>query len=50
MVPRKSLIARAIVLEDNRHFWRGVFDGDGYFKNKDGKDANKMILTGSNDL
>jgi hypothetical protein len=50
IVPRKSLIARAIGVEDNRHFWRGVFDGDGYFKNKDGKDADKMILTGSNDL
>jgi hypothetical protein len=50
IVPRKSLIARVIGLENNRHFWRGVFDGDGYFKNKDGKDADKMILTGSNDL
>jgi hypothetical protein len=50
VVPRKSLIARAIGLENNRHFWRGVFDGDGYFKNKDGKDADKMILTGSNGL
>jgi hypothetical protein len=50
IVPRKSLIAKVIGLEDNRHFWRGVFDGDGYFKNKDGKDADKMILTGSNDL
>jgi len=37
-------------LENTNHFWRGVFDGDGYFKNKDGKDADKMILTGSNDL
>jgi hypothetical protein len=50
IVPRKSLTARVIGLEDNRHFWRGVFDGDGYFKNKDGKDGDKMILTGSNDL
>jgi hypothetical protein len=50
IVPRKSLIAKAIGLENNRHFWRGVFDGDGYFKNKDGKDADKMILTGSNGL
>lgn len=50
IVPRKSFIARAIGLENNRHFWRGVFDGDGYFKNKDGKDGDKMILTGSNDL
>ena len=50
VVKRKSLIAKAIGLENDRHFWRGVFDGDGYFKNKDGKDADKMILTGSNDL
>ena len=50
IVPRKSLIAKVIGLETNPHFWRGVFDGDGYFKNKDGKDADKMILTGSNDL
>jgi hypothetical protein len=50
IVPRKSLIARVIGLEDNRDFWRGVFDGDGYFKNKDGLDGDKMILTGSNDL
>jgi hypothetical protein len=27
-----------------------VFDGDGYFKNRDGRDGDKMILTGSNDL
>jgi hypothetical protein len=50
IVPRKSLIARVIGLENNPHFWRGVFDGDGYFKNKDGKDGDRMVLTGSNDL
>jgi hypothetical protein len=50
IVPRKSLVARVIGLEDDRHFWRGVFDGDGYFKNKDGKDGDRMVLTGSNDL
>jgi hypothetical protein len=50
IVLRKSFIARAIGLENNRHFWRGVFDGDGYFKNKDGKDGDRMVLTGSNDL
>jgi len=50
IVPRKSLVARIIGLENNRHFWRGVFEGDGYFKNKDGNDGDKMILTGSNDL
>jgi|GEM_PF-1561355 len=50
IVPRKSLIAKAIGLENNRHFWRGVFDGDGYLKNKDGKEGDRMVLTGSNDL
>ncbi len=50
IVPRKSFTARVIGLENNRHFWRGVFDGDGYFKNKDGRDGDKMILTGNNDL
>jgi DNA-binding transcriptional regulator WhiA len=50
IIPRKSLVARVFGLENNRHFWRGVFDGDGHFKNKDGNDGDKMILTGSNDI
>jgi hypothetical protein len=50
IIPRKSLVARVIGLENNRHFWRGVFDGDGYFKNKDRIDGDRMVLTGSNDL
>ena len=50
---RKSLTAKVLGLDDNtyfKHFWRGVFDGDGYLKNRDGIDADRMILTGSNDL
>jgi len=48
--PMKDPDAKVIGLENNRHFWRGVFDGDGYFNNKDGKDGDRMVLTGSNDL
>jgi hypothetical protein len=53
IVPRKSLIAKVIGLENNehfKHFWRGVMDGDGYLKNRDGKDGDRIVLTGSNDL
>ncbi len=50
VTPRKSLTAKVIGLQDNRHFWRAVLDGDGYIKNKDGKDGDKVIVTGSHDL
>ena len=50
VTPRKSLTAKVIGLQDNRHFWRAVLDGGGYIKNKDGKDGDKVIVTGSHDL
>jgi hypothetical protein len=50
VIARKSLIAKVIGLENNRHFWRGVVDGDGYINNRNGQDGDKIILTGSYDL
>jgi hypothetical protein len=47
---RKSLTAKAIGLEDNKHFWRGVLDGDGYIKNRDGKDGDRVGVVGSYNL
>jgi hypothetical protein len=47
---RKSLTAKVIGLQDNRHFWRGVLDGDGYIKNRDGKDGDRVVVSGSHDL
>src|SRR6188472_1438044 len=50
IVPRKSLIAKVIGLENNRDFWRGVLDGDGHFCVRNGHEADKIILVGSHDL
>jgi hypothetical protein len=47
---KKSLTATVIGLENIRHFWRGVIDGDGYFKNRDGRDGDKIIVVGSYSL
>jgi DNA-binding CsgD family transcriptional regulator len=30
VVPRKTSCARVEILEEDRHFWRGMVDGDGY--------------------
>lgn len=32
VVPRKTATARVRLLADNRHFWRGVIDGDGWIR------------------
>jgi hypothetical protein len=50
VIPKKSLIAKVIGLENDRHFWRGVMDGDGCFVNRNGHDGDKIILVGSHDL
>lgn len=47
VVPRKSKIAEVKRLEANRHFWRGVIDGDGSLGRSKGKKsthADKPIL------
>jgi hypothetical protein len=47
---RKSLTAKVIGLQDNKPFWRGVLDGDGYIKNRDGKEGDRVVISGSHDL
>jgi hypothetical protein len=44
---RKTHSAKIIGLENSRHFWRGVVDGDGHLKNRDGLDTDIIILTGA---
>jgi hypothetical protein len=50
VVPNKSLVAKVIGLDNNRHFWRGVMDGDGSFTNRNGHEGDRIVLTGSRNL
>ena len=47
---KRNLKAKATGLENNKHFWRGLLDGDGYIKNRDGKDGDRVVVAGSQDL
>ena len=48
VVPRKTKTAKAIILEGNQHFWRGVIDGDGCLTWSAGKPV--ISLAGSQSL
>jgi hypothetical protein len=50
VVARKSLIVKVIGLENDKNFWRGVVDGDGWIGPRNGMDGDKITLTGSYDL
>jgi len=52
VVPRKSLKAKVIGLEHNRHFWRGVVDGDGSLTHhlNSRKNCSRLHLVGSQPL
>jgi hypothetical protein len=50
VVPRKTLIAKVIGLQQDRHFWRGVVGGDGWIGNRNGIDGDNMIVIGSYNL
>lgn len=55
IIQRKSLVAKAPeCLENNRHFWRGYVDGNGWIgvliDNKTGKEYYRLQLVGSNTI
>jgi hypothetical protein len=50
VVPNKSLTAKVIGLEKNRHFWRGVIVGDGYLQCRNGQNTDRIVLVGSYNL
>jgi hypothetical protein len=52
VVPRKSLTAKVIGLEQDRHFWRGVVDGDGFvgFHTGHGRLYPRLALVGAEPL
>lgn len=56
VVPQKTAIAKVYKLENNRHFWRGLIDGDGsvgFYKQKSGNswiNTATISLTGSKDI
>ncbi|HEX8177850.1 MAG TPA: hypothetical protein VF543_22365 [Pyrinomonadaceae bacterium] len=54
VVPRKSKTASVVGLENDRHFWRGVIDGDGSLgvrKQKGRRTSSpRLTLVGSHDL
>lgn len=49
VVPRKSLTAKVVGLENDRHFWRGVVDGDGSISLPN-SNAARIQVAGSQDL
>lgn len=50
VIPRKSHVAKVVGLEKDRHFWRGVIDGDGCIFLRETPGRLQLILSGSEDL
>lgn len=43
MTPNKTKRTKVVGLEDNRHFWRGVIDGDGWIGKSNGKARLQLV-------